>query len=175
MHLDPVAICWVNFNHGLTKRCRHDTSHDTLVALGNRLANRQLIITELGAAGPYMNEWKNNAWLRECWDWNQLAWRLRTAWTRNMGQCPTWWPPCQNIGGTLCSTPQFGWRPLLECRAVTLPRRKTHWNYLGCPKLTKRSQPLVGRSSPYCEDTWRRNCCLTSIFWLSMRALVAKI
>jgi len=50
-----------------------------------------------------------------------------------------------NIGGALCWTPQFGWRPLLECRAVTLPRYETRWNYLGCPKLTKRSQPLVGR------------------------------
>jgi len=27
-----------------------------------------------------------------------------------------------------------------------------------------RSQPLVGRSSPYCEDMWRRYCCLTSFF-----------
>jgi len=34
-----------------------------------------------------------------------------------------------NIGGALCSTPQFGWRPLLECHAVMLPRRETHWNY----------------------------------------------
>ena len=33
-----------------------------------------------------------------------------------------------NIGGALCWTPQFGWRPLLECRAVTLPRRETRWN-----------------------------------------------
>jgi len=44
------------------------------------------------------------------------------------------------------------WRPLLECRAVTLPRCKTRWNYLGCPKLTKGSQPLEGQSSPYCGD-----------------------
>jgi len=57
-----------------------------------------------------------------------------------------------NIGDALCSTPQFGGRPLLQCRAVTLPRRKTRWNYLGCPKLTKGSQPLVGRSSPYSGD-----------------------
>ena len=48
-------------------------------------------------------------------------------------------------------------------------------NYPGCPKLTKRSQPLVGRSSPYYEDMWRRYCCLTSFFRLSIRALVAKI
>ena len=27
-----------------------------------------------------------------------------------------------NIGGALCSTPQFGSRPLLKCRAVTLPK-----------------------------------------------------
>ena len=79
-------------------------------------------------------------------------------------------------GGALCSTPQFGWRPLLECRAVTLPRRETCWNLQGCAKLANRSQPLVGRSSPYYEDTWRRYCCLTSLFfWLSIRALVAKI
>ena len=25
-----------------------------------------------------------------------------------------------NIGGVLCSTPQFGSRPLLDCRAITL-------------------------------------------------------
>jgi len=57
-----------------------------------------------------------------------------------------------NTGGALCSTPQFGWRPLVECRTVTLPRRETRSNLQGCPKLTKRSQPLVGRSSPYCKD-----------------------
>ena len=62
-----------------------------------------------------------------------------------------------NTGGALCSTPQFGY-------AVTLPRRETRWNLLGCPKLTKWSQPLVGRRSPYCKDMWGRYCCLTSFF-----------
>jgi len=52
----------------------------------------------------------------------------------------------------LFNAAKFGWCPLLQCRAVTLPRCETHWNYLGCPKLTKRSQPLVGSSSPYCKD-----------------------
>jgi len=70
---------------------------------------------------------------------------------------------------------KFGWRPLLECRAVTLPRRETHWNLLTCPKLANRSQPLVGRSSPYSTSLWGRYCCLTSFFQLSIRALVAKI
>jgi len=80
-----------------------------------------------------------------------------------------------NIGGTLCSTPQFGWRPLLECCAVMLPSCETRWKYPGCPKLPNQSQPLVGRSSPYCEDMWRRYCCLTSFFRLSICALVAEI
>jgi len=60
-----------------------------------------------------------------------------------------------NRVGALCLTPQFG------C-AVTLPRRETRRNLLGCPKLMKRSQPLEGRRSPYCKDTWGRYCCLTS-------------
>jgi len=59
---------------------------------------------------------------------------------------------------------KFGWRPLLECHAVTLPRRETRWNLQGCPKLTNRSQPLVGRSSPYYQDMWRTYCCLTVFF-----------
>jgi len=69
-----------------------------------------------------------------------------------------------NIGGALCSTPQFGQRPLLQCRAVTLPRGETHWNLQGCPKLPDQSQLLVGQSPPYCGDMCRRYCCLTSFF-----------
>ena len=48
-----------------------------------------------------------------------------------MGQCPTWWLPSRFIGGALCKSSaipflvlcaaKFGWRPLLECRAVSLP------------------------------------------------------
>ena len=72
--------------------------------------------------------------------------------------------PAEYRWRTLFNAAKFGWRPLLECRAVTLPRRETRWNLQGCPKLTKRSQPLVGWSSPYCGDMWRRYCCLTSFF-----------
>jgi len=59
---------------------------------------------------------------------------------------------------------KFGWRPILECRTLSLPRRETRWNLQGCPKLPDRYQPLVGRSLPYCENMWRRYCCLTSFF-----------
>ena len=64
----------------------------------------------------------------------------------------------------LFNAAKFGWRPLLEHHAVTLPRRETRWNLLGCPKLANGSQPLLGRSSPYYEDMWRRYWCLTSFF-----------
>ena len=82
-----------------------------------------------------------------------------------------------NIGGALCSTAQFGWRPVLECRAVMLPRCKSRWNLQGCPKLANRSQPLVGQSSPYYEDMWMslRYWILTIFFQLSIRASAAKI
>jgi len=56
---------------------------------------------------------------------------------------------------------KFGWPPLSDIGAVTKPRRETCWNLLVCPKLPNRSQPLVGRSSPYCEAVWKRYCCLT--------------
>jgi len=82
-----------------------------------------------------------------------------------------------NIDCALCSTLQanFGWRPVLQCRAVTLPRRESRWNLQACPKLANRSQPLVGWSSPYYEDMWRRYCCLTIFFRLSIHASAAKI
>jgi len=69
-----------------------------------------------------------------------------------------------NIGGALCSTPDFGGHPLLECHAVMLPKHEIRWNLLGCPKLANRFQALVGRSSPYCKDMWGRYCCITSFF-----------
>ena len=61
----------------------------------------------------------------------------------------------------LFNAAKFSWRPLLECRAVTLPRRETRWNLQGCPKLANRSLLLVGRSLPYCEHMCGRHCCLT--------------
>ena len=73
----------------------------------------------------------------------------------------------------LFNAAKFGWRSLLD--AVTLPRRGSRWNLQGCPKLAKRSQPLVGRSSPYYENMCRRYCCLTSFFRLSIHASTPKI
>jgi len=55
-----------------------------------------------------------------------------------------------NIGGTPVQRCKVWLMPTTTCRAAMLPRCKISWNYLGYPKLTKRSQPLVCRSSPYC-------------------------
>ena len=81
-----------------------------------------------------------------------------------MGQCPTWWPPSEYTWRLLFNAAKFGWRPLLECSAVMLTRRKTRWNLQGCPKLANRCQPLVSQSSLYYQDTCRRYWCLTSFF-----------
>ena len=72
--------------------------------------------------------------------------------------------PAEHRWHPLFNAAKFGWRPVLECRSVTLPRRETCWNLHGCPKLPDWSQPLVGLSSPYCGDMWRRYCCLTNFF-----------
>ena len=64
----------------------------------------------------------------------------------------------------LFNAAKFAWRPLLECHAVMLLRCETCWNFQGCPKLVNRSQPLVGRSTPYYQDMWRRHCSLTIFF-----------
>jgi len=49
----------------------------------------------------------------------------------------------------LFNAAKSGWRPLVQCRAVTLPRCENHWNLQGCLKLANRFQPVVSRSSPY--------------------------
>jgi len=59
---------------------------------------------------------------------------------------------------------KFVWRPLLDCRAVTLLRGENRWNWKGCPKLANRSQALVARSSPDYENMWMRHRRLPSFF-----------
>jgi len=44
----------------------------------------------------------------------------------------------------LFNAAKFGWRPLLECRAVTLPRQETRWNVLGA----QTPEPIWAISGP---------------------------
>ena len=94
--------------------------------------------------------------------------------TRNVGQCPTYGRPAE-----------YRWRPLFNAAVWLTPttrlpcsntaKTRNPLKLQGCPKLANGSQSLAGRSSPYCVDMWKRYCCLTSFFRLSMQALVAKI
>ena len=83
--------------------------------------------------------------------------------------------PAEYGSRPLFNAAKFDWCPILECSAV-------RWNLLGCPKFANRSQPLVGRSSPYwghvgktllfnkffqivdiclsCEDIARQSCAM---------------
>ena len=72
--------------------------------------------------------------------------------------------PAEHRWRPLFNAAKFGWRSILDCRAVMLTRRETRWNSLRCPKLQNRSQPLLGRSSLYCANIWMTYCCLTSFF-----------
>jgi len=68
--------------------------------------------------------------------------------------------PAEHRWHPLFNAERFGWRRLLDCRAVTLPRRESCWNLQGCRKLVSPSQPLVGRGSLYYGYIWRIYCCL---------------
>ena len=105
-------------------------------------------------------------WLKQQWGsiYNHETEVEYTAKTRNAGQCPTWWSPCQTQMAPSVQHRKVRLTPTTRCRAVTLPRRETSWNLQGCPKLPNRSQPLVGRSLPYYEHMWRTYCCLTTFF-----------
>ena len=85
-------------------------------------------------------------------DISNSCFRVRIRNKLECGPMPNVMVAVPNIGSALCSTP---------C-TIRLPRRETRWNLQGYPKLPNRSQPLVGRSSPYSEDIWGKHCCLTS-------------
>jgi len=51
----------------------------------------------------------------------------------------------------LFNAAKFGWRPLLECCAVTLLRRETCWNLPGVPKTPK---PISAASGPKFTILW---------------------
>jgi len=55
-------------------------------------------------------------------------------------------------------------------------RTRNPLKFAGVPQTRQPISAVSQPSLPYCEDLWRRHCCLTSFFfWLSIHALVAKI
>jgi len=88
----------------------------------------------------------------DIWFWDMPADRHTLKHTDTIVHTPTggdvtrMWANAQRDGRPaarswcpLFNAAKFGWHPLLECRAVTLPRRETRWNLQGCPKLPNRS------------------------------------
>ena len=63
---------------------------------------------------------------------------------------------------------EYRWRPLFNA-AVWLcsnaAKTRNPLKFVGCPKLTKRSQPLVGRSLPYCKNMWEEILLLNKFFF----------
>jgi len=64
--------------------------------------------------------------------------------------------------------------PSVQCRKVWLTPTRNPLKFAGVPQTRQQISATSGPSSPYCQDTWGRYCCLTSFFQLSIRALVAK-
>ena len=80
----------------------------------------------------------------------------------------------------LFNAAKFGWRPILECPAVTLPIRENRWNLQGCPNYrtdlsrywaevhhivgTSRGDIAINKFFPIvdscliCEDIARQSC-----------------
>jgi len=73
--------------------------------------------------------------------------------------------PAEHRWHLLFNAAKFGWRSLLDCRAVNAAKTRKPLKLPGVPQTTYNSSAaVVGRSSPYCWDIWRRYCCLTSFF-----------
>ena len=69
--------------------------------------------------------------------------QIYTKITRMWANCQRDGRPAEYRWRPLFNAAKSDWCPLLECRAVTPPRRETRWNLQGCPKLANRSKPLV--------------------------------
>ena len=88
----------------------------------------------------------------------------------------------------LFNAAKFGWRPILECHAVTLQRREPRWNFAGVPETTSTisvaSGPkftilwehveeilLLNKFFPIldtcfsCEDIARQSCAMVPWWW----------
>ena len=64
---------------------------------------------------------------------------------------------------------EYRWRPLFIAAVWVTPTARVpcsnaaktpnQLKLAGVPKLANRSQPLVGRNSPYYQDMWTSYCC----------------
>ena len=67
-----------------------------------------------------------------------------------------------NIGGPSVQRRKVWLTPITRVPCSNAAKTRNPLKSMEVPKLPNRTQPLVGRSSPYCQDMWRRYCDLTS-------------
>jgi len=110
---------------------------------------------------------------RKTWTQSEFCTRQNSARSKSPQNVHVYIVLYQPMQETAKHRTKFRWPPLSDVRSVTKPTREIRWNVLGYPKLVNPSQPLMSRSSPYCEHIWRRYCCL--ITFLPIYTLVVKI
>ena len=75
----------------------------------------------------------------------------------------------------LFNAAKFGRRPLLECRAVTLPRRESRWNLLGLPQTPERISAANGLKFAILWKHVEEILLFNKFFRFSIHAVVANI
>jgi len=80
-----------------------------------------------------------------------------------------------NIGGATVQRCKVWLTPTTRVPCSNSAKTRNPLKSAWVPQTRQQSSALVGRSSPYYEDMWRKYRCLTSFFRLSIHALAAKI
>jgi len=69
-----------------------------------------------------------------------------------------------NIGSVSVQLLKVWLTPTTRVPCSNAAKMRNPLKFAGVPKLANRFQRLVNRCSPYCEDVWRKYCCLKSFF-----------
>ena len=86
---------------------------------------------------------------------------ISTVRTRNVGQCPTWWPPCRIQVAPSVQRRKVWLTPTTRVPCSNAAKTRNPMKLAGMPP---NSRTDLSRSSPYYEAMWRRYCCLKSFF-----------
>ena len=103
----------------------------------------------------------------------RLDWYNKTHY--KCGPMPNVMAALPNIGGALCSTPQSLLTPTTRVPCSNAAKMRNPLKFTRVPQTRQQISAASRPSSPYYQNTYRRYCCLTSFFRLSIHALIVKI